>query len=302
MALETPGAFNQNNSSYAAEQQRRAVFSPYYAAGVRNSSDFNVTAGTSGTVNIAAGEGIIAGSGSGQGFYYVKNKATVANFAMQTGNGNIQRLFLIVDDTEYPSDSLNNTDDAEFVAVLGTSPASFNGTTPPTSLPIADVTVATGGSVTNINMLTSIAQVGWIPSSNNVNVALSQKTLTQSTNTKSSETLTLGYSGLWMVYYNVSVEFANGSSAGIMQASTILQHNGANVPGGGTWWKQYMGGSGWNNWEVPLQGSVAVQAQAGDTLAINYTIPSSGTLNNNVYFAATDIGQSNYLAASWLHL
>lgn len=71
MSVESP-AWSSQNSSFPANQTRRAVFFPLNTAGgCKGSADLEVTAPSSGmSVNVGTGEVIVPGSNTGQGLYY----------------------------------------------------------------------------------------------------------------------------------------------------------------------------------------------------------------------------------------
>jgi hypothetical protein len=94
MAFQNPGAFFQNLSGHTAELFRRAVNfdQPTGAGGVKNSTDFAVTAPVSGmSVNIGSGECLVPGTiGAFQGSYYALNDASVNLAIAASGSGSTQ--------------------------------------------------------------------------------------------------------------------------------------------------------------------------------------------------------------------
>jgi|GEM_PF-3432933 len=154
MSVESPAAFLQGASGYAAEQTRRAIFAQYNTAGgVRLTGDLQVTAAASGlSVNVAAGTVFVPGTTSTtQSLYYCLATSTtnLAISSNSSGNPRIDGVYATVDDAAYVGAA--NDWKLQVVAGTPTSGATLSNlsgapATPTSSLLLAYVLVPTGAS------------------------------------------------------------------------------------------------------------------------------------------------------------
>lgn len=316
MAVESPGAFNQN-STYGAEQTRRTIASLLargasigsVAGGVVTAGDLQLSAPASGmSVNIAAGEIWVPGSSSStQSGYYCRgtSQTNLSIAASNPTNPRIDRVSALITDSAYSGgtntfalavETGTPTSGATLVNLSGVAAAPTSSYTlgyvlvPANAVNIVAADILNVAQGVTLGLASSLSQSNAPSSTTIVNgqllVAAPGVTITLPSPTKNaivgvvangSVTVSNPVTVAGTLIYGLGLSAASSYSLGTALASTILESDGTN-------WL-IISGTPDSLWQLltitgtGISGSSLAYRRVGNLLYLGYTF-TTATANN----------------------